>query len=172
MPSVGSSSRSFASLLAELPALEATTWPVRQKPLAFVVWGAMTVVATAGIAYWLHPGLAALALVTLVASGIPSFIPTRFSFQPQGILLRKGFWKRRVLWNEIDRVETSGAGLLIYCSGERGLGSSLDAFYLHCPSGTQEKFHRALETLRELRFRGSSIVPRADRLQPVASATR
>lgn len=172
MPSVGSSSRSFASLLAELPALEATTWPVRQRPFAFAAWGVMTILATAGIAYWLHPGLAALALGVLIASGIPSVVPTRFSFQPQGILLQKGFWKRRILWNEIDRVERSGGGLLLYCSGERGLGSSLDAFYLHCPKGTQEKFQQALGTLRELRFRGSSIVPRAERLEPVGSATR
>jgi hypothetical protein len=172
MTSVGSSSRSFASLLAELPALEATTWPVRQQPLAFVAWGALTLIATAGIAYWLHPGLAAFSLAILIASGIPSFLPTRFTFQPQGILLQKGFWKRRILWNEIDRVEPSGRGLLLYCSGDRGLGSSLDAFYLHCPNGTQEKFRQALETLRELRFRGSSIVPRAERLEPAGSPTR
>lgn len=172
MPSVGSSNRSFASLLAELPALEVTTWPARQKPLAFVAWGLMTAVVTAGIAYWLHAGLATLALAILIASGIPSFVPTRFSFQPQGMLVRKGFWKRRVLWNEIDRIERSGGGLSLYCCGERGLGSPLDAFYLHCPPGTQEKFFKALETLRELRFRGSSIVPRAERLEPVGSATR
>ncbi|HEV7279055.1 MAG TPA: hypothetical protein VGN57_02480 [Pirellulaceae bacterium] len=172
MPSVGSSNRSFASLLAELPALEATTWPVRQRPLALLAWAAVTALATAGIAYWLHAGLASLALAVLVASGIPSFVPTRFTFQPQGVLVRKGFWKRRVLWYEIDRVERSGGGLLLYCSGERGLGSPLDAFYLHCPPGSQEKFQQALETLRELRFRGSSIVARAERLETVGSAAR
>jgi hypothetical protein len=172
MPSVGSSNRSFASLLAELPALESTTWPVRQRPLTFLAWGVLAAVATAGIAYWLHAGVAALALTVLIASGIPSFVPTRFTFQPQGVLIRKGFWKRRVLWNEIDRVERSGGGLLLYCSGERGLGSPLDAFYLHCPSGTQEKFRQALETLRELRFRGSSIVPRSERFEPVGSGAR
>lgn len=172
MPSVGSSTRSISSLLAELPLLEATTWPARQRPWTFVLWGAATLLVVIGLGWWLHPGVALLALAIFVASGAPSFVPTRFTFQPQGILVRKGFWQRRILWSEIDRIERSGPGLLLYCSGDRGVGSSLDAFYLHCPPGTQETFQQALGTLREIRFRGSSILPRAEKMDVVGSGVR